>query len=31
LRHDGAVGPVIFNAVTTPSPTAAAIFASNCA
>ena len=28
FRHDGATGPVIFNVFTTPSPTAAAIFAS---
>src|SRR5262245_14150913 len=31
LRHDGAVGPVIFSDVTTPLPTAAAIFARSCA
>ena len=31
FRHDGAVGPVIFKEVTTPLPTAAAIFASNWA
>ena len=31
FRHDGATGPVIFSVVTTPSPTAAAIFASTCA
>ena len=31
FRHDGATGPVIFNVFTTPSPTAAAIFASTCA
>ncbi|SHW06493.1 Uncharacterised protein [Mycobacteroides abscessus subsp. abscessus] len=31
FRHDGAVGPEIFKLVTTPSPMAAAIFASSCA
>src|ERR1700751_2381047 len=31
FRHAGAAGPVIFSVVTTPSPTAAAIFASTCA
>ncbi len=31
FRHDGAAGPVIFNEVTTPLPTAAAIFANSCA
>ena len=31
LRQDGVLGPVIRNEVTTPSPTAAAIFASTCA
>ena len=30
FRHDGALGPVIFTDVTTPSPTAAAILASSC-
>jgi len=29
FRHDGAAGPLIFKEVTTPLPTAAAIFASN--
>ena len=30
FRQDGAAGPVIFNDVTTPLPTAAAILASSC-
>jgi hypothetical protein len=31
FRHDGVTGPVIFSAVTTPSPTAVAIFANTWA
>ena len=31
FRQEGADGPVIFNDVTTPLPTAAAILANNCA